>query len=313
MPRSLRLHRVGCICTVLVALHNGWSFFPLLLPVKETVVTTEDDESLIERNLVKVAPLVKSPGYDLLNDDPGAYSDGEDFDGFCPDREWPDEELANHPAPVSTPQPSPDPSPAFMASDSQAKKLLESDHLQVDVLKSIGIDPCLEYQQGQAIYHLAKVRKGDVICPICSRSCANVQKLKNHIRSRHQDVTAFRCSMCDKSFGDSYSLKVHKAGHRKSVLAKHRCRLCKKGFDTANHLHQYMADHTSQGATCQFCGKKLAHLRSIISHERGCNRNLAYKEHAHIREFECHHCNAAYFHQKDLNRHIKSAHHSVPP
>ena len=56
-------------------------------------------------------------GYDLLNDDPGAYSDGEDFDGFCPDREWPDEELASHPAPVSTPQPTPAPSPAFTASE----------------------------------------------------------------------------------------------------------------------------------------------------------------------------------------------------
>ena len=311
VPCWLYVHCFGCICTALGVLHNGWSFFPRLLPVKEKVVTTEDGESLIEKDLVKVVPLVKSPGYDLLNDDPGAYSDGEDFDGFCPDREWPDEELASHPAPVSTPQPTPAPSPAFTASDSQVKKLLESHHLQVDVLKSIGIDPCLEYQQGQATYHLAKVRKGDVICPICSRSCANAQKLKNHLRSKHQDVTAFRCSMCNKSFGNSYSLKVHKAGHKKSVLAKHKCRLCKKGFDTANHLHQHMADHTSQVATCQFCGKKLAHLRSIMSHERGCKKNPAYKEHACIREFECHHCNAAYFHQKYLNRHIKLAHHGA--
>ena len=171
---------------------------------------------------------------------------------------------------------------------------------------------CLEYQQGQATYHLAKVRKGDVVCPLCSRSCANAQKLKNHIRSKHQDVTAYKCSMCHKSFGDSYSLKVHKAGHRKSVLTKHRCRLCNKGFDTANHLQQHMADHTSQGATCQFCGKKLAHLRSILSHERGCKKNPAYKEHACVKEFECHNCNAAYFHQKDLNRHMKSAHRNAP-
>ena len=232
----------------------------------------------------------------------------EDFDGFCPDREWPNEELASQLAPVPTSQATQPPSPAFSASDSQVKKLLESHHLQIEVLKSIGIDPCLEYQQGQATYHLAKVRKGDVVCPLCSRSCTNAQKLKNHIRSKHQDVTAYKCSMCHKSFGDSYSLKVHKAGHRKSVLTKHRCRLCKKGFDTANHLQQHMADHTSQGATCQFCGKKLAHLRSILSHERGCKKNPAYKEHARVREFECRCCNAAYFHQKDLNQHMKLAH-----
>ena len=79
--RWLYVHCVGCICTALVG------FFPLLLPVKETVVTTKDGESLIEGDLVKVAPLVKLPGYNLLNDDLGAYSDGEDFDGFCPDRQ----------------------------------------------------------------------------------------------------------------------------------------------------------------------------------------------------------------------------------
>ena len=83
----LHVPYIGCMCAMLVALHNGWSSFPLLLPVKETVVTTKDGESLIEWDLVKVAPLVKSPGYGLRNDDTGAYSGGEDFDGFCPDRE----------------------------------------------------------------------------------------------------------------------------------------------------------------------------------------------------------------------------------
>ena len=154
----------------------------------ETQIQTKirHGESVIEWDLVKVAPLVKSPGYDLLNDNLGVYSDGEDFNGFCPDREWPDEELASHLDPAPTPQPTLAPSPAISASDSQVKKLLESHHLQVEFLKSIGIDPCLEYQQGQAAYHLAKVRKGDVRCPICSRSCSNSQKLKNHIRDRHQ-------------------------------------------------------------------------------------------------------------------------------
>ena len=139
--------RIGCICATLVALHN-FSFFPLLLPVRESIITSEDGESIIERDLVKAAPLIKSPGYDLLNDNPGVYSDGEDFDGFCPDREWPNEELASQLAAVPTSQATQPPSPAFSASDSQVKKLLESHHLQVEVLKSIGIDPCLEYQQG---------------------------------------------------------------------------------------------------------------------------------------------------------------------
>ena len=287
------MHRIGC-----AALWNV--ILPFYFLSKERIITTEDGESVIEWDLVKVTPLVKSPGYDLLNDDPDVYSDGGDFDGFCPDREWPDEELASHPDPAPIPQPSPTPSPTISASDSQVKKLLESQHLQVEVLKSIGIDPCLEYQQGQAAYHLAKVRKGDVQCPICSRSCSNSQKLKNHTRARHQEVTAFRCPMCSKSFGDSHTLKVHREGHRRSVLAKHRCRLCKMGFDTANHLKQRMADHTSKGATCQYCGKKVAHLRSIASHKKGCKDNQTNQQQAHIREHECGCCNAAYFHKRIL-------------
>ena len=86
---------------------------PFLLPVRERVITSEDGESIIERDLVQAAPLIKSPGYDLLNDNPGYYSDGEDFDGFCPDREWPNEELASQPAPVPTSQATQPPSPAF--------------------------------------------------------------------------------------------------------------------------------------------------------------------------------------------------------
>ena len=105
VPCCLYVHHIGYICATLVALHNGWSFFPFLFPVREKVITSEDGESVIEWDLVKAAPLIKSLGYNLLNDDPGVYSDGEDFDGFCPDREWPDEELASQPAPVSTPQP----------------------------------------------------------------------------------------------------------------------------------------------------------------------------------------------------------------
>ena len=75
---------------------------PFFLTVRERVITSKDGESIIEWDLVKAAPLIKSPGYDLLNDDPGVYSDGENFDGFCPDREWPNEELASQLAPVPT-------------------------------------------------------------------------------------------------------------------------------------------------------------------------------------------------------------------
>ena len=123
----ITLCHISCKCTASVLYAPHWlrhimvCCFIFLLPVKEKIVTTEDGESVIEWDLVKVAPLIKSLGYDLLNDDPGVYSDGGDFDGFCPDREWPDEELASHPDPVPIPQPTPTPSPTLSASDSLVK------------------------------------------------------------------------------------------------------------------------------------------------------------------------------------------------
>ena len=77
VPHWFYVHHIGCICTALVAPHNGWSFFPFLLPVREKFITSEDGKSIIDQDLVKSAPLIKSPGYNLLNDDPGVYSDGE--------------------------------------------------------------------------------------------------------------------------------------------------------------------------------------------------------------------------------------------
>ena len=119
----MRMCHIGCTAQQLVFL-----FF--LLPVKEKVITSEDGESIIERDLVKAASLVKSPGYSLQNEDPAVYSDEEDFDGFCPDREWPDEEQVSQPAPVPTLQSTQPSSSTFSASDSQVKKLLESHHLK---------------------------------------------------------------------------------------------------------------------------------------------------------------------------------------
>ena len=72
-------------------------FSSLSISVKELVLTDEAGEAHIERDLVETAPLIKSPGYNLQDDDPGIFSDGDDFDKFVPEREWPDEALPSPP------------------------------------------------------------------------------------------------------------------------------------------------------------------------------------------------------------------------
>ena len=90
--------------------------------------------------------MIKSPGYDDFD----IFSDGDDFDKFVPEREWPDEALPSPPQP--TPQPAPQPRSApdpqvLSASEVTVQSLLRSHHLQADVLKSLGVDVCTEYKR----------------------------------------------------------------------------------------------------------------------------------------------------------------------
>ena len=95
-----------------------------------------------------------------------------------------DEALPSQPQPTLQPAPQPRSAPdpqVLTAPETTVQNLLKSHHLQADVLKSLGIDVCAEYKKEKAAYHLSKVRKGDVVCPLCNRKCSNSQKLKNHI------------------------------------------------------------------------------------------------------------------------------------
>ena len=125
-------------------------FLLLSILVKESVATDETGEAHIERDQIVTAPLIKSPGYSLQDDDPAIFSDGDDFDKFVPEREWPDEALPSPPQPTLQPAPQPRSAPdpqALTASEDTVQNLLESHHLQADVLKSLGIDACAEYKK----------------------------------------------------------------------------------------------------------------------------------------------------------------------
>ena len=222
------------------------------------------------------APLIRSPGYNLQDDDPGIILDGDDFDKFVPEREWSDKALPSppQPAPQSAPQPSSPGSQVPTASEVTVQSLLKSHYLQADVLKSLGVDACAEYKKGKASYYLSQVRKGDVLCLLCNKRCSNSQKLKNHVRAKHQEVTSYQCTTCGKSFGDSFTLKTHIQIHKKPSSTKRlKCRIYGRRCDTASHLVQHKKDHAAEGGTCQYCGLHLAQIRSLPAHELSCKKN----------------------------------------
>ena len=144
------------------------------------------------------------------------------------------------------------------------------------------------------------------MCPLCNRRCNSSQKLKNHIRAKHQEVTSYQCVTCDKSFGDSFILKTHIQIHKKpSSTKRFKCRICGKRCDTTSHLVQHERDHIGEGGTCQYCGLHLAQLRSLPTHESSCKKNPANVEMPRVKQHVCPDCN---FNRKDLNHHCKIHH-----
>ena len=147
------------------------------------------------------------------------------------------------------------------------------------------------------------------LCPLCNSRCSNSQKLKNHIRTKHQEVTSYQCATCGNSFGDSFTLKTHIRTHKKPSSTKRlKCRICGRRCDAASHLVQHKKDHTGEGGTCQYCGLHLAQIRSLPAHESSCKKNPANIEMPRVKQHICPDCSKAYFNKKDLNHHRKIHH-----
>ena len=87
------------------------------------------------------------------------------------------------------------------------QSLLKVHHVHVEILKSLGVDPCKEYEQGRFENELAKVLPAANKCSICEKECYNTQKMKNHMKKRKLGKTSYECKVCNKFLGDSGTLK----------------------------------------------------------------------------------------------------------
>ena len=127
------------------------------------------------------------------------------MDSFYPRREWVDKDLPVTLSSVTSPQ----------AADQAEiiQSLLKVHHVNVQILKSLGVDPYKEYEQGKVENVLARVLPGIKRCSLCNRKFHNTQKLRNHMKKRHLGKTSCECKVCNKFFGDSSTLKIHSRKH----------------------------------------------------------------------------------------------------
>ncbi|XP_076058379.1 uncharacterized protein LOC143035323 [Oratosquilla oratoria] len=131
--------------------------------------------------------------------------------------------------------------------------------------------------------------------------------------------SAYRCDICDASFGDGAHLRTHmQTKHnvgdnnpfyllaqqangmvRKKKIAEKtfKCDLCGAGFKTEGHRKTHRLKHTMERPfKCRKCGITFMEKVALESHER---RHQADRPH------KCSHCGAAFFRQSHLQKHSK--------
>ena len=171
-------------------------------------VEAEDRTVHVEVSLLAVAPLQCIDNYKLEEEDPGVFSDGDDrIDKWIPRREWPDKLL---PVRQTAPEPQTE-----QTNQAFIDHLMQQHHMNVQVLESMGFDPCGEYKRAKAQNILARVREGNVTCALCKAKLSSTKSLRSHIRSRHLEESQqqFKCQQCSVACCGAHALKVHMRVH----------------------------------------------------------------------------------------------------
>ena len=91
--------------------------------------------------------------------------------------------LPTRQATEAAPLPGPSPMPP-QADPDIIKGLLEVHHAYTNVLKSLGVDACKDYEETRVETLLSKIVSGDRKCKLCDKSYFSTQKLKNHMQEK---------------------------------------------------------------------------------------------------------------------------------
>ena len=180
---------------------------------------------------------------------------------------------------------------------------LQVHHTQVKFLPSLGIDACREYQQSNVEYVLEAVQPGEVTCKVFGEKKSSTQALKGHRRAKHMDAIPYHCKECQKYFGDNSTYKAHKKIHAQS--SKVVCGVCQP---SQSRLTQHAKIHdASKQVQCQYCSKVFNAKKNLAPHENTCSQQPGGKK-AAVKDKVCEFFPKAFYHQKDLNYHLKNAH-----
>ncbi|KAK7866352.1 hypothetical protein R5R35_003279 [Gryllus longicercus] len=134
-------------------------------------------------------------------------------------------------------------------------------------------------------------------CTDCSMVLANLQALKQHHQTVHQQPTKFQCLHCYKIYSDYRKFSRHVRLHRNE--GKFRCEECMRGFSTRQALDTHKILHSNtRPFICSECGHSFRQASTLYSHQ-----NTHAPGHG---TFACPECKKMMSSQQTLQHHLLS-------
>lgn len=104
-------------------------------------------------------------------------------------------------------------------------------------------------------------------CTLCDKSFYEEREMVSHRNQHHGNIKPFRCDQCDKSFAGPRSLARHKCNQVKA----YPCPTCGKTFGNKGHLKDHEPTHDpTPSFKCSKCLRPFKHRQSLVRHERKC-------------------------------------------
>jgi len=140
-------------------------------------------------------------------------------------------------------------------------------------------------------------------CELCPTTCGRKTDLRLHVQKLHTSDKPMQCKMCDKSFPDRYTLKVHKKTHEGEKCFK--CDLCPYSSISQRHLESHMLIHTDQKPyRCDQCDQSFRQKQLLKRHQNLYHNPEYVPPKAKEKTHECTDCQRVFRHKGNLMRHM---------
>ncbi|XP_055710216.1 gastrula zinc finger protein XlCGF57.1-like [Phlebotomus papatasi] len=129
-------------------------------------------------------------------------------------------------------------------------------------------------------------------CDSCPLKFKRRDNLKDHIKTVHQRVKDYQCTLCKKCFSAAKSLKYHLMIH--SGERPHGCSQCTKRFISITQLKTHMKIHTGEN-DCPHCKKTFGSTIGLKNH---------IMTHTGEKPHTCGECGKKFFQLSNLKNHM---------